>query len=185
MNTFTVRTILLVAALITTSPCVYPQTAAKTAPSATNTPVGRTASDFTRNTLDGKPIRLSNYRGKLVLLNFWATWCGPCLTEIPRFNNWQIKYAAQGLQVVGVSMDDNAASVQKAARKLQFTYPVVMGDEKLGEQYGGVLGLPISYLIGPDGKVIDRLQGETDLNAFEKRITTLLASQKHSRKTTS
>lgn len=178
MKTSTPGAILL-ATLLAASPCVHAQSAAKTAQPAAKSATGRAALDFTRNTLDGKPVRLSSYRGKLVLLNFWATWCGPCLTEIPRFNTWQTKYAPQGLQVLGVSMDDDAAPVQKVARKLQFTYPVVMGDEKLGEQYGGVLGLPISYLIGPDGKIIDRLQGETDLNALEKRITTLLASQKH------
>ncbi|WP_260705013.1 TlpA family protein disulfide reductase [Edaphobacter flagellatus] len=171
MKIATPHAILLAVALVTASPNLPAQTAAKF---AAKPAAGRTAPDFTRNTLDGKPVRLSTYRGKLVLLNFWATWCGPCLTEIPRFNTWQTKYASQGLQVLGVSMDDDAAPVQKAARKLQFTYPVIMGDEKIGEQYGGVLGLPISYLISPDGKIIERVQGETDLSALEKRITGLL-----------
>jgi cytochrome c biogenesis protein CcmG/thiol:disulfide interchange protein DsbE len=171
------RTALLTAAfLLTAATGLSAQSASK---AVAKPATGRLAPDFTRKTVDGKPIHLANYKGKVVLLNFWATWCGPCLTEIPRFNSWQTKYAPQGFQVLGVSMDDDSAPVQKAARKLQFTYPVVMGDEKLGELYGGVLGLPISYLIGADGKIIDRLQGETDLDSLEKRITTLLASQKH------
>jgi peroxiredoxin len=181
MKTVAPHTMLVFAVIVLTSAPSLLAQSPKTAAKAATKPVvaGLLAPDFTRKTLDGKPIHLGGYKGKVVLLNFWATWCGPCLTEIPRFNTWQTKYSSQGLQILGVSMDDDAAPVQKASRKLQFTYPVVMGDEKLGEQYGGVLGLPISYLIGPDGKIIDRLQGETNLDGLERRITTLLQSQKH------
>jgi cytochrome c biogenesis protein CcmG, thiol:disulfide interchange protein DsbE len=136
------------------------------------------APNFTLTSLEGKPIRLSDYRGKLVLLNFWATWCGPCIAEIPRFATWQTKFGPQGLQVLGVSMDDDKPPVLKAARKFQLTYPIVMGDEHLGERYGGVLGLPVTYLISPKGKILARYQGETDLNQLEKRIATLLAAKK-------
>ena len=136
------------------------------------------APNFTRTSLEGKPIRLSSYRGKLVLLNFWATWCGPCIAEIPRFSSWQTQYGPQGFQVIGVSMDDDSAPVLKTVRKYQLTYPVVMGDEHLGELYGGVLGLPVSYLISPEGKILARYQGETDLDKLEKRIATLLAAKK-------
>jgi cytochrome c biogenesis protein CcmG/thiol:disulfide interchange protein DsbE len=141
-------------------------------------PASRTAPDFTRTSLDGKPIRLSSYRGKLVLLNFWATWCGPCIAEIPRFSSWQTKYGPHGFQVIGVSMDDESAPVLKTVHKYQLTYPVVMGDEHLGELYGGVLGLPVTYLISPEGKILARYQGETDLDQLEKRISTLLATKK-------
>ena len=136
------------------------------------------APNFTLTSLEGKSVRLSDYRGKFVLLNFWATWCGPCIAEIPRFSTWQTEFGSQGFQVLGVSMDDDKPPVLKTARKFQLTYPIVMGDEHLGERYGGVLGLPVTYLISPEGKILARYQGETDLDQLEKRIATLLAARK-------
>ncbi len=134
----------------------------------------RMAPDFTRTDLAGRSLSLRNYRGKLVLLNFWATWCGPCLIEIPQFAVWQNTYGAAGLQVVGVSMDDDSAQVVRAYEKYHLNYPVAMGDAELGELFGGILGLPLTYLIDPNGRVVGRYQGEPDLKQLEARIKSLL-----------
>lgn len=111
----------------------------------------------------------------MILLNFWATWCIPCRQELPRFAEWQKQYGPEGLQVIAVSMDDTPNPVRAVVRKLEPDYPIIMGDAKLGTRYGGVLGLPITFLIDRNGLVSARLKGEADLPALENRIKTLLA----------
>jgi peroxiredoxin len=137
--------------------------------------VNRRAPEFARNDLAGKSVDLKNFRGKVVLLNFWATWCAPCQLEMPIFAAWQRRYGPDGLQVLGISMDDDATPVAGLAAKLKLNYPVLMGDANLGREYGGVLGLPLTYLIDRDGLVRARFQGETDLKTMEKRLQTILA----------
>jgi peroxiredoxin len=139
--------------------------------------IGKPAPGFVRKGVDGPPVELAAFRGKVVLLDFWATWCAPCQTEMPQFAAWQRQYGAQGLQVVGVSMDDDAEAAQRLVRKLGLNYPVAMGDEQLGELYGGVLGLPLTYLIDKDGVVRARFQGGGNLQAMEARVKALLASR--------
>ncbi len=134
----------------------------------------RRAPRFVRRDLDGKQVDLHAYRGKVVVLNFWASWCAPCQSEMPRFAAWQKEFGPQGLQILGVSMDDDAEVARKLSIQLGVNYPVVMGDARLGMLYGGVLGLPVTYLIDRHGLVNGRLQGETDLNAMESRIRELL-----------
>jgi len=137
--------------------------------------VGKKAPEFTRKDFSGSRIDLAGFRGKVVLLDFWATWCASCQVEMPTFVQWQRDYGPRGLQVIGISMDDDPALARRLAAKLRLNYPVAMGDEKLGELYGGVLGLPLTYLIGRDGKLRARFQGEADLKTIEKQLTVLLA----------
>jgi thiol-disulfide isomerase/thioredoxin len=132
------------------------------------------APEFSIRDLQGHRVDLKAYRGRVVLLNFWATWCAPCLLEMPHFVAWQKEYAAQGLQIVGISMNDDAAPVRGLSAKLKLNYPVAMGDEKIGELYGGILGLPATYLIGRDGEVRAEFHGETDLDAMEEQLKALL-----------
>src|SRR5690242_5028426 len=125
----------------------------------------------------GPPLKLSDYRGKVVLLDFWATWCEPCRAEIPHFVDLQNKYAAQGLQILGVSMDDSPDPVPAFVKQFKMNYPVVMGNAKIGEQYGGVLGLPIAFLIDRQGQIRKKHIGATDASLFEKEITDLLTGK--------
>ena len=136
--------------------------------------VGDVAPDFARADLAGRQVHLADYRGKLVLLNFWATWCAPCRKEMPLFSKWQRDYGARGLQIVGVSMDDDITSVKQLLVQRPVQYLIVMGDAKLGEQFGGVLGLPLSFLIDAQGRIVARYQGESDLAVMEAKLKELL-----------
>jgi peroxiredoxin len=132
------------------------------------------APGFVRTDLNGQRVDLSAYRGKVVLLTFWATWCAPCQMEMPRFVEWQSRYGQTGLQVIGVSMDDEPAPVLALTRKRHVNYPVVMGDEQIGTAYGGILGLPVTFLIDRDGKIAARFKGETKLAVLQREMQRLL-----------
>jgi peroxiredoxin len=132
------------------------------------------APDFSLPDLTGRRLSLSTYQGKIVLLDFWATWCDPCREEIPHFVELQSKYRDRGLQIVGVSMDDRPEPVRDFCQRFKMNYPVVMGNAKIGELYGGVLGLPIAFLIGRDGRIYGKHIGATDITVFEEEIISLL-----------
>lgn len=137
------------------------------------------AADFQRKAMDGTPVHLANWRGKVVLLNFWATWCAPCLVEMPRFSTWQRQYASQGLQVLGVSMDDSTEPVRRLLSQRKVSYPMIMGDTKLAKLYGGVYGLPSTFLIDRSGRIVGRFRGEVNLEDLEGSIQALLAHPNH------
>jgi peroxiredoxin len=136
------------------------------------------APDFTLESLDGKSMRLSDLRGKAVLLNFWATWCGPCKIEMPWFVDFQKQYGSQGLQIVGVAMDDaSKADIAKFAKDMGVNYPILIGKESVGDQYGGVPALPESFVISRDGKIMDKIIGLRGKAEIEDSIKKALNTQ--------
>ncbi|MGA7522472.1 MAG: TlpA disulfide reductase family protein [Acidobacteriaceae bacterium] len=139
--------------------------------------VSHPAPEFARPDLAHHRVGLAALRGKVVLLNFWATWCAPCRLEMPHFVGWQNQYGSEGLQIVGVSIDDDATPVRPFVEKLHVNYPILMGDARLGERYGGVLGVPVTFLIDRQGIVRARIDGAANLPALEKQIRQLLAER--------
>ncbi len=135
------------------------------------------APDFTLSQFSGPPLKLSDYRGKVVLLDFWATWCEPCRAEIPHFVELQDKYGSQGFQIIGVSMDDSPDPVPAFYKQFKMNYPVVMGNAQIGEEYGGVLGLPIAFVIDRQGLIRAKHMGATDAAVFEREIVAQLAAK--------
>src|SRR5713226_855856 len=136
------------------------------------------APDFSLETLDGPTMRLSDLRGKAVLLNFWATWCGPCKIETPWLVELQNQYGSQGLQVIGVAMDDSGKEdIAKFAKDMGVNYPVLLGKEAVGDAYGGVPALPESFFIGRDGKIVDKIIGLKGRAEIEDSIKKALDTQ--------
>jgi len=143
-------------------------------PATASAEQGEVAPDFSLKELNGQPLTLSSLRGKVVLLDFWATWCVPCREETPHLVDLQNKYGAQGLQIIGISMDDTADPVRDFYQKFKMNYPVVMGDAKTGELYGGVLGLPIAFIIDREGRITSRHIGATAPGVFDAEVLKLL-----------
>jgi peroxiredoxin len=139
---------------------------------------GQPAPDFSLASLDGKTLKLSDYHGKAVLLNFWATWCEPCKIEMPWFVDLQKKYGAQGFTVLGVAMDDASPSdIAEFAKKMGVNYPIVIGKEAVGDEYGGIPYLPSTFYIGRDGKVVERVFGLVSRSEIESNIQKAMGSQ--------
>jgi cytochrome c biogenesis protein CcmG, thiol:disulfide interchange protein DsbE len=133
------------------------------------------APGFSLTGLDGKKLDLADYKGKVVLLDFWATWCGPCRVEIPGFVEMQYRYASAGFSVIGISMDDDPAAVPEFFREFRMNYPVAMGDAKLSLLYGGVYGLPTAFIIGRDGRIYAKHEGAYPVAVFDREVRQLLA----------
>jgi len=134
----------------------------------------KAAPDFTLSDSRGTSVKLSAYKGRVVLLDFWATWCGGCKVEIPWYMEFQSKYKDSGLSVIGVSMDEDGwKSVKPFLEAKQVNYPVVIGDWDLAGRFG-ITSLPVTLLIDRDGKIADLHVGMVDRDAFESEIQILL-----------
>jgi peroxiredoxin len=152
----------------------FPAGRARTATAATK---GHDAPDFVLTDLQGNSVKLSDLRGKAVVLNFWATWCPPCKEEIPWFVELQKRYGSEGLQIVGVSMDDgDQKDVEKFAAQNSINYPVLLGKEKVAEQYGGIDYLPTTFYIDRNGVVMDRVFGQPGRDEIEQNVKRAIAS---------
>lgn len=141
---------------------------------------GKPAPPITLKDLEGKDVSLADYQGKVVLVNFWATWCDPCRVEIPWLIDMQAKYGKKGFTVLGVAMDDEGKSVvapfvakerfEVNGQQLPMSYPILIGNDDASSKFGGILGFPTSFLISRDGKQVVRFQGLKSYDEIAKAI---------------
>lgn len=134
----------------------------------------RAAPELTFIDINGATVRTRDYKGKVVVVNFWAAWCGPCAEEVPQFVALQKKYEGEGLQVIGISVEDDAGKLRDFCREHQVNYPVVPSDLRIADAFGGVLGLPTTFVIGRDSRIHAKQEGTVDFPSLEREVVALL-----------
>ena len=146
------------------------------APEVCDPKAKKKAPDFELSDYSGKKVRLADYKGKVVFVNFWATWCGPCKYEIPMFVDLQQRYGTQGLAFLGISVDDPVEELKPFVDQYKINYPVLvgLGREEVQEAYGPMVGIPVTVVIGRDGNVCTRYFGLRPKDRFEADIKSLL-----------
>jgi peroxiredoxin len=139
---------------------------------------GKQAPGFTLETVDGKKVSLSDYKGRPIVVNFWATWCGPCKVEMPWFEEFRKQYASQGFEILGLTDDVEVGKdkIAKVADKIGVTYPILMTDGKVQTAYGGLDVLPMSFYIDKNGLVVAETAGLGPKDEVEAHIKKTIAS---------
>ena len=139
---------------------------------------GKVAPAFSLVDLSGKKVSLADYKGKAVLVNFWATWCGPCKVEMPWFEEFRAKYASQGFEILGLADDVDAGKdvIEKTAKKTGATYPILLTDGKVQKAYGGLEVLPVSFYIDKKGVIVEQTAGLGPKDEIEANIKKTIAS---------
>lgn len=130
--------------------------------------------DLTLKDPSGAPVKLADYKGKVVLLNFWGTWCPPCRVEIPGFIEVQEAYRDKGFVIVGVAVEDTAEAVKAYASEMKINYPIAMAQEDVENAYGPIYGLPLSFFIARDGSICRKHFGELTKERLEQELKRLL-----------
>ena len=164
----------LLAGLLTVTAC---QSTGSVAAAVKKEKDRRLAPDFTLKDAMGRPVKLSDYKGKVVLLNFWATWCGPCKIEIPWFIEFEQTFKDKGFAVLGVSMDEEGWDIVKPyLERSKINYRVLIGDDMTAQNYGGVDSLPTSFLLDKEGRIASTHIGLVSKSVYQNDINTLLGS---------
>ena len=131
--------------------------------------------DFVLKDIQGNNFRMADLKGKVVILDFWATWCHPCTIEIPWFVDLYDRYGAQGLEIVGVAMDDEGLeAVKRFAKEYKMNYRVLLGNDAVAELFGGIWGLPTTFIIDREGRIRDKHEGLVSRSVFEEAVEKLL-----------
>jgi len=133
--------------------------------------------DFSFKDITGKKVSLSDFKGKVILLDFWATWCVPCKQEIPGFIELQKKYGDRGLQIIGLSVDDSMNMAKTYATQMKMNYPILLaeGKEDILKAYDPIPSIPVSIIIDRGGRIASRHLGIASMDVFEKEIVPLLS----------
>lgn len=137
--------------------------------------LGKKAAEFTLTDINGARKSLSDFKGKVIILDFWATWCPPCRQEIPHFISLYDQYKAQGLEIIGIALDNGGAEVVSAfSGRNKINYTVLLGNDEVSDLYGGIAAIPTTFILDKDGNIRKKYIGYNEKEVFERDIKELL-----------